>query len=85
MQSQTLSGLKLSLSLCLILTLIPNVHYLYLQLMELTLPPSSRRVSLDQRLTETEGYYKLLREQVQVGGREERRREIGEEEGERRE
>ena len=75
MQSQTLSGLKLSLSLCLILTLILNVHYLYLQLMELTLPPSSRRVSLDQRLTETEGYYKLLREQVQVGGREERRRE----------
>ena len=46
-----------------------NVHTLcvHTQMMELSLPAgSSRKVSLEQRLAETEGYYYLLREQVQV-------------------
>lgn len=38
----------------------------YMQMMELSLPAGSRRVSLEQRLAEAEGYYHLLREQVQV-------------------
>ena len=35
-------------------------------MMELPLPSASKKVSLEQRLGEADGYYRLLRGQVQV-------------------
>ena len=35
-------------------------------MMELPLPSASKRVSLEQRLGEADGYYHILRGQVQV-------------------
>lgn len=41
-------------------------------MMELSLPAVDKGISLEQRLAEAEGYYQLLRGQVQVGMDEER-------------
>lgn len=46
-------------------------HFLDVQMMELSLPAVNKGVSPEQRLAEAEGYYQLLRGQVQVGVEEE--------------
>lgn len=44
-----------------------HLNFLNVQMMELSLPAVNRGVSLEQRLAEAEGYYQLLRGQIQVG------------------
>lgn len=42
------------------------LNFLNVQMMELSLPAVNTGVSMEQRLGEAEGYYQLLREQIQV-------------------